>query len=167
MTVMSARTGGSREALKRFCLSLLLVPAMACAGGSSTTTSPSPATTGPSTQTYTGTVPPCGSGVPNCNFGSTILFPITVAQPAMVTVILVSVSPSLNGHNGIVIGFGCASSCPANSWIGSAVGTGVTPAQATFTALMAGTYDVQIMNIAATDTDAVTLTVSVSAISSQ
>jgi hypothetical protein len=151
--------------VRRFCLSLLLVPAMAC--GSSTTTSPSPATAGPSTQSFTGSVPPCGSGVPTCNFGSTILFPITVAQPAVVTVVLVSVSPSLNGHNGIVIGFGCASSCPANSWIGSAVGTGVTPAQATFTALMAGTYDVQIMNIAATDTDAVTLTVGISAISSQ
>jgi hypothetical protein len=134
--------------LRRICLSMFLIVAflivaflivaMACGGGSSTTTSPSPTQ---STQTYTGTT------TADCQDSDCALsFPITMTQPGVVTVALVSVQAPLTGGNSILLGFGCALSCPSGTVIGSEIAVSVPPQTAMFTVTTAGMYNVVLIN---------------------
>jgi hypothetical protein len=136
---------------------MLLIPAVACGGGSSTATSPSPT---PSAQTYTGiTVANCQSN------GCALTFPITLTQPGVVTVALVSVQTPLTGGNSILLGFACALSCPSGTVFGSEIAVSAPPQETSFTVTAAGMYDVFVINSGSAvnigTPNAVTVTVSI------
>jgi hypothetical protein len=141
--------------LRRLCCSVLLIPAIACGGGNSASPSPTP-----TVQTYTGTT------VADCQGnGCALSFPITLTQPGVVTVALVSVQTPLTGGNSILLGFGCALSCPSGTVFGSEIAVSAPPQEASFTVTAAGMYDVFVINSGSAvnigTPNAVTVTVSI------